>query len=587
MKGFRSIQNSMILTFTLLLLATILLLGSLSFYLFSNVIEENTEQSTEQLVTQLNNVIDTYISYMIDISNVALQSSSVQELTALPYLPEDAYYRQKSSEVTNFFHSLLTIRNDINGITLLLNSGDAVTSSPDKTLNRSFDFKELDGFTYLKENPNGIYLTPGHVQNLIMDEYPWVISLAKSVTARATGEFAGILMVDLNYELIEKLCQEVQLGSKGYVFVINSNGEIVYHPRQQLIYSNLKNEYIDEILTLENGSISVLLDGEEVIYTVHTSKNTGWTLVGVSFLSEINSYQTQLSTIYTLLAVLGFSLLVLLSVILSSRISSPIEELRESMREVERGNFDIDISVKSNNEVKELAKDCRIAIMKIKDLIEQNEQEQEIKRHNELKALQAQINPHFLYNTLDSIIWMAECGQTEEVVDMTTALAEFFRLGISKGSEIVSVRSMIEHIRSYLIIQKMRYKNKLDYRLNIPPEIYSYRTLKLLIQPLVENAIYHGLKEQETGGLITISGRKEGELLIFTVEDNGLGFSAETLDELQEKSSSRRGGGGVGVRNVEERIKLFFGAAYGLSFTSTPGVGTTFTLTLPAMEQEA
>ena len=218
--------------------------------------------------------------------------------------------------------------------------------------------------------------------------------------------------------------------------------------------------------------------------------------------------------------------------------------------------------------------------------MDQNERDQDIKRKNELKALQAQINPHFLYNTLDSIIWMAECGQTEEVVDMTTALAEFFRLGITKGSEIVSVRSMMDHIRNYLTIQKMRYKNKLDYRIDVDPDIYSYRTLKLLIQPIVENSIYHGLKEKKSGGCIHITGRKDGELLIFEIEDNGIGFSEESFEELLKNGSQSKTGSGVGLRNVQERIKLFFGDEFGITYISTPDKGTTFTLTLPALEQE-
>jgi len=424
------------------------------------------------------------------------------------------------------------------------------------------------------------------VQNLIKDEYPWVITLSRSVINKNTGDYAGTLMVDLNYELIEEICEEVELGSQGYVFVINETGEIVYHPRQQLIYSDLKTELIDSVLTLKNGNIFLTLDSEDVLYTVHTSSNTGWTLVGVSYIDEMNSYKNQLRTIYILLGILGFSLLILLSILLSSRISRPIEKLRESMKEVERGNFDIEIAVDSTNEIQELAQDCKIAIKKIKELMDQNEHDQDIKRKNELKALQAQINPHFLYNTLDSIIWMAECGQNEEVVDMTTALAEFFRLGITKGSEIVSVRSMIDHIRNYLTIQKMRYKNKLDYRLEVDPDIYSYRTLKLLIQPIVENSIYHGLKEKKSGGWIQIKGRKDGDLLIFEIEDNGVGISEESFEDLLENRSESKTGSGVGLRNVQERIKLFFGDEFGLTYKSIPGKGTIFTLILPALEQE-
>jgi len=588
MRRFRSIQNSMILTFTILLLTTIILLGTLSFYLFGRVIKENAEISTTQLVTQLNNVIDTYIAYMIDIANVAGDNEGIQELLDTPETAKTQInYINLKDNISSFFNSLLTIRNDISSIALILNNGEAITDSPDKLINPAIDMTQPEWLIHASEKPDEIYLSPGHVQNLIKDEYPWVITLSKSIINKRTGEYAGTLMVDLNYELIEEICEEVELGNQGYVFVINETGEIVYHPRQQLIYSDLKTELIDSVLTLKNGNLFLTLDNEDVLYTVHTSNNTGWTLVGVSYIVDMNSYKNQLRTIYILLGILGFSLLILLSILLSSRISRPIEKLRESMKEVEHGNFNIEIAVDSTNEIQELAQDCKIAIKKIKELMDQNERDQDIKRKNELKALQAQINPHFLYNTLDSIIWMAECGQTEEVVDMTTALAEFFRLGITKGSEIVSVRSMMDHIRNYLTIQKMRYKNKLDYRIDVDPDIYSYRTLKLLIQPIVENSIYHGLKEKKSGGWIKISGRKEGNLLIFEIEDNGVGISVDSFEDLLENSAQSKTGSGVGLRNVQERIKLFFGDEFGLTYKSIPGKGTIFTLTLPPLEQES
>ena len=266
------------------------------------------------------------------------------------------------------------------------------------------------------------------------------------------------------------------------------------------------------------------------------------------------------------------------------------------MQEVEKGNFDIDITVESDNEIFQLARDCDIAVKKVRDLIEQNRKEGEQKRLLELRALQAQINPHFLYNTLDSIIWMIELGENDEAIDVTSSLARFFRLGISRGSEYITIRTEIEYLETYLSIQKTRYKNKLDYELCFGPELYECRILKLLVQPLVENAIYHGIKNKESPGVVRVSGEREGNALVIRVVDDGVGMDSGRLELLGRRlanpggrdaddESTRPSSGGVGVRNVQERIRLCFGSEYGLSFESRPGQGTTALIRIPIVEE--
>jgi two-component system sensor histidine kinase YesM len=255
------------------------------------------------------------------------------------------------------------------------------------------------------------------------------------------------------------------------------------------------------------------------------------------------------------------------------------------MQTVERGNFDIHLAVNSTDEVNSLAQDFNIAIGKIKDLIAQNLQVHEQKRKHELKALQAQINPHFLYNTLDSIIWMIECGENEDAIVMTSTLAKFFRLGISKSGDITTVQNEIDHLNCYLTIQKMRYKDRLDFTVEVNPQIHSCQTLKLLLQPLVENAIYHGLKTQDRKGMLKVTGDKEGDDLIFQVIDNGKGMTGQELSDLNHSTIPFTEPGGVGVANVRERIQLYYGASYGVSFESALGEGTVATIRLPARKE--
>ena len=424
-------------------------------------------------------------------------------------------------------------------------------------------------------------VSSAHVENLVDDRYPWVISLARSMPAATDGGSVGIIQVDLNYEIIADLCRNIQLGTSGYVFILDGKGDLVYHPRQQLIYGNLKSERFSDVLALNGGYLRAVVDGREVLYTAASSSQTGWTVVAVSYPDELFSSRRHAEYYFLMLALLSFVTAIGAAHLISTTISKPIGELRRSMQAVESGNFDIDITVQTSNEIYQLARDCDIAIKKVRDLIEQNRKEQELKRALELRALQAQINPHLLYNTLDSIIWMIELGENQNAIDMTSSLAKLFRLAISKESEMISIRNEIEYVEAYLAIQKQRYKEKLSYEIAFSPELYGFKIMKLLIQPLVENAIYHGIKGMDGPGHIKIIGEREDSAVVIRVGDNGVGMSAEILSALNEGNVEPSTSGGVGVKNVQERIRLSFGTEYGVRLESVPGAGTTAVVRIP------
>ena len=254
------------------------------------------------------------------------------------------------------------------------------------------------------------------------------------------------------------------------------------------------------------------------------------------------------------------------------------------MKEIEKGNFDIQVNIESSNEIGQLSKRFNRMTTVIKELMFQNITEQELKRKSELKALQAQINPHFLYNTLDSIIWMAEGKKSEEVVEMVAALARLFRISISKGQEMISIANEIEHIKSYLTIQKMRYKDKLDFEIDVDKQILGNKVFKIILQPLVENSIYHGIKNNAGVGIVRITGRIVDERILLQVIDNGIGMSKESIRHMFEKTEKSVNGSGIGVSNVNQRIRLYFGDPYGITFESELGQGTTANIWLPILE---
>ncbi|MBW7459357.1 sensor histidine kinase, partial [Paenibacillus sepulcri] len=431
-----------------------------------------------------------------------------------------------------------------------------------------------------REAGGSYVISPSHVQPVFKDRYPWVVSLSMELVSKDGGTKLGVFLIDLNFSVMNDMFQDIRLGQRGYLFIVDSEGKIVYHPQQQLIYSSLKTEKIAEVLQIKNGTFISDEGGNSRMYTVQES-DFGWKIVGVSYVNELVGNQNEVRLSFIFLGLICIVLAIVISLFLSQRVSQPIKQLQGYMKEVEKGNFDIQVPVPTTIEIGRLARAFNIMVGKIKELMSQVVRDQELKRRSEMNALQAQINPHFLYNTLDSIIWMAESKKFQEVVLMTSALAKLFRASISKGEELVTIETELEHITNYLKIQKMRYKNKLDYQIEIGDSVRQYRTIKVILQPIVENAIYHGIKMKRGPGLITISSEETETDILLIVGDNGNGMDEEKLSRLLTPLNEGEEGRGVGVRNVHGRLKLYFGAQYGLVYKSVSGEGTTVLIRFP------
>ena len=286
--------------------------------------------------------------------------------------------------------------------------------------------------------------------------------------------------------------------------------------------------------------------------------------------------------VYIIVTGIILGIAIIISILISKEITKPLEILKNSMKEVEKGDFETGyIEIIGQNEIVSLSKSFNIMICKIKKLIEQNITEQKQKRKSEIKALQAQINPHFLYNTLDSIIWMAECNKTREVVIMTSSLAKLLRESISNEEEFTTIEREVNYIKSYLTIQQMRYKDKLEFEFDVEESIYSVRIIKLILQPIVENAIYHGIKYKEGKSLISIKGYDCGNEIEIIVKDTGVGMDKYQLEHIFDNCKRNEKSNGVGVSNVQMRLQLTYGKEYGLVYESKKSEGTTVKIRIP------
>ncbi|MGE5583306.1 MAG: sensor histidine kinase [Bacillota bacterium] len=409
------------------------------------------------------------------------------------------------------------------------------------------------------------------------------VSVGFPIVDKASGRISGVVLIDIEEERFSKITGS-RLGKTGYMFILDKNNNVVSYPNKSKVSLKIPLDLktIKDTASFDRNS-AVNIDGKNSIVLYKRSPVNGWRIVGVLPVNELTKESRMVGLIIAgLLLVLCLVALGAAWAIAGS-VVDPIKKLISLMRKAEEGDLSVYMNVKYNDEVGQLGRSFNLMIGEIGKLMAKVYEEQQELRKAELKALQAQINPHFLYNTLDSIIWLSRAKRDEEVITMATALTKLFRIGISRGRDIISIQEEVEHSDSYLTIQHIRYKNKFSYEIAIPEELTKYQTLKLILQPLIENAIYHGIKMKREPGKIMITAREDEDCLIFEVSDTGIGMTREKLKALENtlKNSSGERLKSYGLKNVNERIKIYFGPEYGLTFFSEYGRGTKVEIKIP------
>lgn len=580
---FKSIQSAIFTTVAIVLLGAVLIVTVVSLNYTRKAVLENSTMYTQTIIRQMNQNIDSYIDYMENIASVIADSEDVQK-----YLSGDLDNTEYRRRLLEQFHTILEGRDDICNLGLVRADGKALLNDGTDTVNPNIRMENLEWFRNAWDDLGISVLTSSHVQHIIEGERPWVITLSKGICSREDPKKpAGVFFIDLNYNAIRELCDQNTIGDAGYVFILDQDGNIVYHPQQQQLYNELQTENIDEVMQVGSDAVLTGTGNSGKVYCISKSEKTGWSVAGCMNVGKLLRSSRQAQLIYVLTALVLMIIAIILSSVVARNITLPIQRLRDSMAKVQEGDFGgPDLIVTSENEIGSLTGSFNVMTHRIEELMEQNVRDQEEKRKSELKALQSQINPHFLYNTLDSIIWMAEGKKNEEVVLMTAALARLLRQSISNEDELVSIATEIEYARSYLTIQKMRYKDKMEFQIQVDPSLNHVKIIKLVLQPIIENAIYHGLKYKETKGLLVVRGYRQGGNAVLEISDDGTGMDEHTLAHIFERHKVNYHSNGVGVYNVQKRLQLYYGADYGISYRSEPGKGTTATITIPAEQEE-
>lgn len=574
------IQSVIMAALSLMTVVISVTIGLLLYNRYEMLIRQNDIKDTQNQMERLVNTVEQYLKDMRKISDSANYNIIQTFDVSSPEFNQQLSFLYDSN------------KDKIQSIALYDTEGELMAAEPVILQKKGVNAGQQPWFTQAMAEIENMHFSTPHIQNLFQDDakrYHFVISLSRAVDV-IDGDRPenGVLLVDLKYSYLEEMMNRMNDSNRGrYYYVCDGAGNLIYHPYYNKINRGLFRENTDIVCTCEDGVYKKMRseDGNKQTVIISTIAYTGWKMVGVVRQDARTDSLEQFRIYMVVIVIMLIMMLLLVNRIVSKKISSPILKLDASVRAYEAGEKP-DIYIGGSYEIRHLGNSIQSSYEEIERLMKKIMEEQNERRKSELAALQSQINPHFLYNTLESITWMIESGKNQDAVFMISELAKLFRISLSRGKTIISIKDELQHCRNYMNIQKYRYKERFETEYDISEEIYSFCTVKLILQPILENAIYYGVgdMDKDEDPRIVVRGWKQEQDIYIAVSDNGIGMRREDVENiLTGNQKAIKHGSGVGLINVHTRIRLMFGKKYGLIVESEPDEGTTVTIHLPAV----
>ncbi len=534
-------------------LIAVALLGTVLYVSISDLFLKEALSETISSVDDNGRLIDQYLDNLKTLSKVVAQDPD----TIAFLKSDDQAARQR-----------IMVR-----IQTILNSHSSVNSS--ELVKHTDQLEKEPWYALAMANMGMPVLTSIRRTDFTMDKSTWVISVGQEVLDE-NGQHLGVFLLDFSYKVIEEQLNNLNLGATGEAFILTVNNELVYHQNPAYFDSKALQDKLILICEMGTGYDK----GMDKLTHHYQLKNADWLLVGMSSLDQMAVARRQ---IFETIMAIGIILLMIVlgsGVVIASSITKPINNLQKAMMAFSTDLETVTIEPANNLEIDQLSHRFSAMATNIQHLMKDIKEKERYLRESEIKVLYSQINPHFLYNTLDTIVWMAEFQDSDNVIAITKSLSKFFRISLSQGEDFIPLSQEFDHARQYLFIQSKRYSDKLTYNLELDPDASDILVPKILLQPLVENAIYHGIKPLGTKGLVTISAKlnfdpiKNSQCLIISITDNGVGFNQDALRQNQPNL------GGVGLDNVKNRLSLIYANQSTFNIISEPGKGTQIFITL-------
>jgi len=572
-----SLRIRMLVFFLLVTLVSIAVLGTSFVVVTTGIIRENSRLLLVDLIRQIASDTDDLFAETLQTLDMIANDPKIQQVLRAPVPRQVSLRYSQELEVDNQLSFVQSYRKDLFGIYVIGANGAAFKSN---------FLSGMDGIWtaspwYLRilASAGAAWLGPHPGAFTVHTIDQPIITCGRSITDKASGRSLGVALIDVEVQTIEALLRGY-LDGRGSIGVVDAAGAVICGVQGFAAGGNLA-------LSPEAapGGYAAAARrsaaGDYLTYAQPLASN-GWSVIGAIPKRELTRDMAAITKLIVILfAAIGI-LDVLAALYFTGRLTSPLRSLMQLMKRVETGDFKVTMDVGSRDEIGRLAESFNLMVHRLDNLMQQLYANQQKLRRAQMAALQAQINPHFLYNTLDSVCWLAREEKKAEIISTVTALTRLLRIGLSRGEEIIPVRDEVEHARNYLIIQKMRYGSILDYTIEVPGELGDYGMVKFTLQPLVENALYHGIKNTGGRGVIAVRAARRDGMIEFSVSDTGTGMSAQKVRSLQESLADPEGRSeGVGLKNVNDRLRICFPDCRGLSIDSEPGRGTTVRFSIP------
>ncbi len=574
----KKLQSTIMAAFSVLSISILLVLGVMVYVRVSASSGQDMIRSTQKLMEQTGENLEDYLVSMRQISDAVYYN----------VIKENDLSNQENSIRQGMNLLYEANRSRLRSIAIYNPYGSLVAAEPVALQKEDPDVTKQDWFVKAMGDTANLHFSIPHIQNLFDDDtkrYYWVISLSRVVELTDQGvPFTGVLLVDMDDTGISRMMKKINESNHGqYYYLCDGSGQIIYHNRQVQISKGIAYENSEKTARYKDGVYDDTFEGERRKVIVNTISYTGWKLVGIIPEATFTHGMREIGYFIAMLILLMAMMLAVINRVISDRISSPILKLQRSVMEYEAGEKP-EIYIGGSLEIRQLGYSIQRSYEQIDALMHKIVVEQNERRKSELDALQSQINPHFLYNALDSITWMIEGERNDDAVFMISQLAKLFRISLSKGRTVIAVRDELQHAKSYMNIQKIRYKNHFTVVFEEDESVYDCCMVKLVLQPILENAINYGVGDMDGDGEIRVTGRQEDGTVILSVSDNGVGMTQEEVHlVLSDSSRIHKHGSGVGLVNVNNRIQILFGKEYGLSVESEPDEGTTVAIRIPAV----
>lgn len=564
-----SIMKKIIIYFTLVFLFSILSITFLYERINTKYTLEKLEQSSLEVLESAKSNMNIIVGNVSNVSKMIISSSNIQNALN-NYETEDKSLR---NNINDYLSQFTNFQSNISSIYLLDYEGNKYYS--ESYLYKGLNLSDVKKSSLYEEllNKDGEYILKYNCGGLIKETDRNYVSLLRVVNNINTQEPMGIMIINIDEDNFFDSDTNSNDKFSTKIFIRDGENNFITKDSNREILSKLENEIN---YSIGNGTITKKLEKSNYIVSNVSVEGINWSIVSVSSYSRLLEQNQYVKYILVYFLLFSFALIVLGAVIISKFITGPINKLCESMNDVGDGKFSL-VNIKTyNDEIGQMKNRYNGLIIEITELMKKIKENEEKKRQIELDLLMSQIKPHFLYNTLDSINSLALSGESKKIYKMIKSLGKFYRVSLNEGNNIISVREEIDTIKNYLIIQEMRYGELLDVEYNLDDSCNEYRIIRLVLQPLVENSIYHGIRNKEGKGKIVISTYEDEESIYLSVEDNGLGIKKSKIEDIYNNK-----GIGVGLRATKERLRIFYGDKFKFKIESKLGVGTKITIKIP------